>query len=533
MKDIWPKLVEANVNTVLGCVTWEQIEPKENIFDFTELDQIILDARSFGLRLVLLWFGTWKNGLSNYVPSWVKKNDQRFPRACLRNAGGRLETADILSVFGTESQKADSKAFASFMQHLKAVDENHSTVLMVQVENEVGILGDSRDGSYLANETFAQPVPPDLLQLLNDQWTTLHNSLKNNLNLFKSNTSLEGSWAKVFGDTAQTDEIFMAYHYALYLEKVASAGKSVYPLPMYTNCWQKYGDDDRDKSFPAVVGGGNRPGEYPSGGPVSNVLDIWQLFAPSLDFIAPDIYLNDYSVVCSKYRHREQLLFVPEQRRDEYGARRAWKAFGSYHAVGVAPFGADTVELEHGHNPYRKHYHLLSRVSHMILAAQRAPGTSYGFFFDEIEPATSDYSSLEHLTVVLGTWKLTIERSFVFGRPSAGCGNVIQIDTARFLLIGWGFQVTFHSTDDKSHFTGILSFKEKEVTDAALGEMKTLRILNGDETRSGKAAIMPSDNPDYGGFPISITIPAKTGIAEVEVYSLKHANEWKKLRSDT
>lgn len=95
----------------------------------------------------------------------------------------------------------------------------------------------------------------------------------------------------------------MAYHEALYVEQVAKAGKKEYSLPLFTNVWHNYADEDADKSQSAIVGGGEQPGDYQSGGAVVNVLDLWQHFAPSLDFIAPDLYLNDYNAVCWKYRH--------------------------------------------------------------------------------------------------------------------------------------------------------------------------------------------------------------------------------------
>ena len=454
----------------------------------------------------------------------MKKDNRRFPRAKLRKARGRLETSDILSIFGTEAQIADAKAFKAMMLHLKNVDEKYSTVIMVQVENEVGLLGDSRDGNALADERFARPVPRDVVNRLNDDWDSLHDRLKDNLGYFKyKGSSSTGSWVEVFGDSPRTDEIFMAYHYALYVEQVASAGKSAYPIPLYTNSWQNYGADDRDTSLPIVVGGGSDPGDYPSGGGVINVLDIWKLFAPSIDLIAPDIYLNDYEISCAKYRHRNQPLFIPEQRRDEYGARRIWAAFGSYQAIGTSPFGIDTVEVEHGVNPYKRHYGLLGRVSQIVLADQLEPGSSFGFFFDDTSPNDQGLSNSK--IVCFDQWELLVERSFVFGEPSAGSGMIIYYGSARFLLIGWGFQVTFKSMSPKAHFTGLLKFNEKEVIDATTGEMKSLRMLNGDETRSGKSAVMPSESPDYGGFPISITIPAKTGIAEVEVYALEEESE--------
>jgi hypothetical protein len=237
----------------------------------------------------------------------------------------------------------------------------------------------------------------------------------------------------------------------------------------------------------------------------------------AVDFIAPDVYLNDYASSCKKYRHRNQPLFIPEQRRDEYGARRIWTAFGSYQALGTSPFGIDTLVTGKGPNPFARHYKLLGSVAKIVLDAQQNPASSIGFFFDEL---SGDDDITDHPTVAqFGDCKVTIERSFVFGEAGPGAGMLINTGTGRFLLIGWGFQVTFTST--KHSFTGILSFTEKSVVDAEKGILQTERHLNGDETRSGRFCIMPNEEPDYGGFPICVTIPARTMIAEVEVYSIE------------
>jgi hypothetical protein len=445
---------------------------------------------------------------------------KRFPRAILRKAGGKLEVADVLSIFHEEAQMADARAFKALILHIKEVDKNQFTVIMVQVENEVGILGDSRDASPAANDRFTSPVPQKLIDFLTKDWESLHDTLKSNLREFRTYSPTDSSncsWESVFGKSQRTDEMFMAYHYALYLEKVAAAGKEVYPLPMYTNVWQDYAGDDTENDFPVVVGGGGDPGDYPSGGGVANVLDIWRSFAPSLDFIAPDIYLNNYASVCAKYRHSNQPLFVPEQRRDEYGARRIWLAYGNYQALGTSAFGIDTLAIDE--NPFKKHYGLLAKVSPFVLATHQKPGSGIGFCFDELLPTGKDPSPA--VTATFGTWRLRIERAFVFGKPGPGFGMVIHLDNARFLLVGEGFQVKFSSTRSTAVFTGILKFVEKEVINEVTGEMRSWRTLGGDETRSGEAAVMPGENPDYGDFPISVTIPARTRIAECEVYALE------------
>ncbi|KAJ5825799.1 hypothetical protein N7474_002937 [Penicillium riverlandense] len=493
MKGVWPKLVQANINTVLGCVAWEQIEPSEGTFVFDDLDRILQDARSHGLHLILLWFGSFKNG--------------------------GLQMTDTLSIFHEESAAADAQAFQRLMQHLKEVDQEHSTVIMVQVENEVGLLGDSRDRGSAANERFCSPVPSALMNVLKPMANNFPDTIQRHLRLFNENPAAENrSWEAVLGPSQQTDELFMAYHYALYLEHIASAGKAAYPIPSFTNVWQNLAGDDGDQTIdlPVVVGGGGHPGDYPSGGAVAHVLDIWRAFAPSLDLIAPDIYLNDYETLCAAYFRPGNPLFIPEQRRDEYGARRIWAAYGRFYALGASPFGIDTLGPL-GENPFTKHFGLLAKVSSHVLEAQRVPGTMVGFFFDEFTiPDTSP-----PVIATMGGWRLVIERAFVFGKPGPGFGLVIQKGPARFLLVGEGFHVRFESLKSNACFTGILQFTEKEVVNETTGEMRSVRMLNGDETRSGKLAIMPGEDPDYGSFPICVTIPAGTRIAECEVYALE------------
>ncbi|KAH0379223.1 glycoside hydrolase, partial [Aureobasidium melanogenum] len=518
MKDVWTKLKAMNMNTVLGSVSWEQIEPTEGNFDFTALDQVLLDARGHDLHVVLLWFGSFKNGLSTYTPPWVKQYPKRFPRMKLQSTDGSLTIGDVLTIFGTEAQKADAKAFKTLMQHLKDFDEAHPTVIMVQVENEAGCLGDSRDRSELAEAAFASPLPDEFRDFLGRDWYGFTEAFRRNLGELRQYSLRKGmTWKDLPGSSKRIDELFMAYHYAKYLDQVAAVGKSIYPLPLYTNVWQNVIDSDTDSDTPPIAGGGLEPGDYPSGGGVVDVLDVWQAFAPSLDFIAPDIYLNDYATSCRLYRHNKQPLFIPEQRRDEYGALRIWTAFGSHACIGTSPFGCETVGPML--SPFRKHYGLLAKMKHHILTAQAQDNASIGFFFDDLAADGSDPSP--KVTATFGDYNLLIERSFVFGRPSAGSGMIICTkDDNHFLLVGWGFQVTFKHKSPKAHFTGILRFEEIDIDDANTGAMRTVRLLNGDETQSGKFAIMPSEDPDYGGFPISVTVPARTGIAMCQPYAL-------------
>lgn len=428
----------------------------------------------------------------------------------------RPRTTDVLSIIHDEVVKADSTAFKALMQHLRNIDSAHSTVLMVQVENEVGLLGGSRDVSPDAEARFRAPVPAGLIEMIRTRWPHLHKTLKKNLQFFLQELPLlevaSASWAEAFGASNATDELFMAYHYALYVEKVAKAGKAEYALPLFANVWQNYADEDADKMQPIIVGGGGQPGDYPSGGGVINVLDVWHHFAPSLDFIAPDLYLNDYNAVCSKYRHAGQPLFIPEQRRDEYGARRIWSAYATHHALGASPFAIDSIDPQQ--NPWRKHFALLDRVAPQLLAARESGRDIFGFWFDKLGEGGKESDSHK---VRMGSWDVTIERSFVFGEPGPGFGLIIRVEESKLLLVGEGFQVRFTSTRKGASFTGFLSFLEK-VHDPQTDTLVTGRTLNGDETRSGQLAIMPNQQPDLGTFPICITIPARSGIAEIEVY---------------
>ncbi|KAG7414948.1 hypothetical protein Forpi1262_v016810 [Fusarium oxysporum f. sp. raphani] len=526
MQELWPRLVSMNLNTVLGSVTWEMIEPLEGHFDFSEIDRIILDARNAGLKLILLWFGSWKNGISNYVPSWVKLAPDRFPRVWLQGTSKPLKATEIITPLCAASAEADAKAFATLMKHLRELDEMQSTVILVQPENECGILGDSRDRSDIAELVYGQSVPEDLVTYLEQDWDNLHPDLKSHFEMPRRlgfGGDRKSTWAETFGESPYTDELFMAYHYARYVDTVARAGKKEYPLPMFCNFWQNYNGEGSDNDFPVLAGGGGMPGDYPSGGGISNVLDIWMHFATAIDFISPDVYLNDYTHICQTYRHRNQPLFIPEQRRDEYGARRLWKAIGSYHAIGACPFGVDSL-AEGQPCAYTRHFELLAYVSELVLEAQQRPGAIVGFFFDEIRENTME--SEDPSTVVeMGGYRVTIERSFVTGRPGPGYGIVIlhqenkYPNDTKFLLIGQGFQAVFESLDPRSYYTGILKFEEQEFNPSS-GKLDTLRRLNGDETRSGQFVIMPNDDPDYAGFPISITIPARTRIAECSIYSL-------------
>ena len=159
MKKFWPQLETSGLNTVLAAVEWSLIEPVEGKFDFTAIDALIASARRNEVRLILLWFATWKNGNMDYAPAWVKTNPRRFKRVI--NPAGK----DIwnLSSHCQANLEADKKAFTALCQHLKARDATEQTVIALQIENEAGIIGSDRDYGHEAQAMYDSPVPDKLI----------------------------------------------------------------------------------------------------------------------------------------------------------------------------------------------------------------------------------------------------------------------------------------------------------------------------------------------------------------------------------
>jgi len=329
MKPIWSKLVEAKLNTVLATVAWNQIEPQEGTFDFSMVDGIIRDARSHNLHLVLLWFASWKNGLSSYPPDWVKKNFERFPRAQI--AGDK--SIELLSPLSDANRDADARAFAALMRHVKEVDGQQHTVLMIQVQNEVGMHGDSRDRSPAANRAFAGPVPKELMDYLQKHKDTLIPEFRQVWEAAGFKTS--GAWEEVFGPSRVTDGIFMAWYYARYIGHVAGAGKAEYPLPMFVNA--------------ALYGIGRGPQPPPSGGrPWDSVMDIWKAGGPQIDMLSPDSYSDaDFVAFCARYTQSGNPLFVPENMGGPDGAARVLYVFGRHDAIGWTVMGLEDPRIPH------------------------------------------------------------------------------------------------------------------------------------------------------------------------------------------
>lgn len=315
-------------NVVLSPVSWALSEPAEGAFDFTLVDIMLAQARENDLRLVLLWFGAFKNAASTYAPTWVRGDPKRFPRVVVEPKGMQAFTYEgatakpVLSVFSPELRDADARAFEALIRYLVNADSD-GTVVMVQVENESGLLSDSRDRNQLAQEAWSAPVPPELIEHVRATSPGTTSARR----LWESNGGAEsGSWSQVFGETPVADEVFMAWTIAGYVEHLAARGRTIADIPMYANAWL------------GPQPGQDTPGQYPSGGPASTVLDIWRAAAPSLAFLGPDVYVTDADAAMADYATGMQPFFVPECR---LSAAELVRAIGTYGAVGWSAYGLD------------------------------------------------------------------------------------------------------------------------------------------------------------------------------------------------
>jgi hypothetical protein len=443
MESVWDKLVKMNCNTALVPVCWEQLEPKEGEFDFSLVDGIIKGAREHHLKVVFLWFGSWKNTWSTYVPGWVKKDTRRFPRA-QKDPGINW---GLLSPFGDESVKADARAFSVLMRKIKELDERERTVIMVQVENEVGIHA-VRDYNWLANEQYDAPVPEELISYLNQHKNQLTPELNRIWSL--SGYRQNGTWPEVFPESAP--EIFMAWSYAKYINKVVEAGKKEYPLPMYVNAW-------------IVQNNSLKLGGYPQGGPVAKMMNIWRAGAPLIDLYAPDIYINSYKNVCATYNTLGNPLFIPENNNDQRSAANAIYAFSKHAAIGYGPFGIDQVGDD---MPLNQAYKMLDELMPWLIR-YRGTGNLTGFLLGDGEEEESEFKGYKIKAAALRN-KNTDD--------VPANAMVIALSEDEFLITGTNISIDFYSGSADTTIVDMLSLQEGEFVN---GNWEAGRRLNGDE----------------------------------------------------
>jgi len=460
MRPIWPKLKAMHLNTVLAPVYWELMEPVEGQFDFTLVDSMIAGARKQDLKLVLLWFGSWKNSMSCYAPAWVKINQKKFERA-KDSKGNGLE---ILSAFNDDNLKADINAFTVLMKHIRKVDSDLNTVIMVQVENEIGMLTEAREYTDAANLVFKSKVPDELMNYLKKNKDKL---VPEFLKLWeKKGFSFNGTWEEIFGKGLSTDEIFQAWQYANYTNAVADAGKKAYDIPMFVNTALNYKNVD--------------PGQYPSAGPLPHLMDIWQAGAPQIDILSPDFYNPYFRMYCDLYVRRNNPFFIPEIRSEPNNAAKVFYAIGHYKAIGFSPFSIETTASALD-EPISKSYDLLQQLAPIILQYQ---GTT------KIEGILLD-SILQKQEIIMGNYKLTVAHDYTLGWspeakkpgwPESG-GLIIQTGNDEFIVAGTGIVVSFSLASGVNKSVGILRAEEGQYIN---GEWKPGRRMNGDQDHQGR-----------------------------------------------
>jgi uncharacterized protein DUF5597/glycosyl hydrolase family 42 (putative beta-galactosidase) len=473
---VWPAIEYLHANTLEIPIYWEQFEPEHGKFDYSQIDTILAQARRHHIRLVLLWFGTWKNGSQHYMPEWMKLDPQRYSH--VTNQSG--ESVDSPSPFSVASLDADIRAFTAFMQHLKAVDPER-TVLMVQVENETGTWGTLRDYSGDAEKLFDSPVPAEVLKAMNRISVT------------------NSSWRTAFGPDA--DVFFHAWAVARYVEQVAAAGKAVYSLPLYVNAAL------RDPFKGA-------PGSYESGGPTDNVIPIWKAEAPAIDILAPDIYMLDtptYLKVLELYHRSDNALFIPETAGTSHAARFIFSALG-LQAIGYAPFGLDYTQTNHperivpdGPNafldPTAQNYKLLGPMMRDVARLN----------YEGKLQVVAEIEDQPTQTLHFGTWDAVVSYGGSRGRSPKGNPEpigralVAQLNVNQFLVAGYFCGVDFRpaGTEEQQKSQQIVNgtgqtpsalidgkwqhrqFLRVEEGTYERGVFVSNRILNGDQTDWG------------------------------------------------
>jgi hypothetical protein len=456
LPNVWQSIEAMHANTLEVPIYWEQIEAQPGKFDFSLVDTLLIQARKHDKHLVLLWFATWKNGSSHYMPEWMKREPAKYPIITGKNG----QPVDSPSPHTVAAMEADAKAFTVVMKYLKEADPLH-TVLMVQVQNEPGAWGSVRDYSANAQKLFEGQVPaelikPEVLKALNKPEVA------------------KGTWTEVFGNDA--DEYFHAYSVARYIGYVAAAGKAVNPLPLYVNAALR----DPISNPPANT--------YESGGATDNVIPIWKTAAPAIDLLAPDIYLSESEKalkVIELYGRADNPLFVPEIGSSPEYVRYFYSVL-SHGGIGFSPFGIDANGS--GETKEETETRLAAIAQEYKMAGPMMRELAKWSFEGKIKSVV-ERDDHKDQTIDLGAWQAIV--SFGNSRRNNVESNarpvskamVVQLGENEFVLIGTQCHFTFKPTGiNAGKSWQYLKVEEGQYEN---GVFKLQRIRNGDETDWG------------------------------------------------
>lgn len=464
----------------------------------SSLQTILDEARRNDLKVALLWFGAWKNSMSCYTPEWFKIDTKRFPRAHTA-IGKQVEEASALS---RNVLDADSRALCKVMEYLRDNDNGHA-VVMLQVENEIGMVESPRDHSADATKMYKSRVPAELVQYLNANYDNLHPYIKQRV----SYPVKEGTWSQIFGDDMYGEEIFQTWTYAKYAGEMAKRAKQVYDIPAFVNV--------------ALNSRGRKPGEYPSGGPLDHLIDLWHCGAPDIDVLGVDIYDKGFADWIDKYHRHNNPLFVPEIRLEDKDAMYALYAIGHHDAMGFCPFSIEDYPLYANQSsndwrnvdvsaddqinafaaqgqrlsPIAATYRMLGGAMDLITARQ---GT------DDLDAVLLDNDKREATIETPDGVRMTVKHSLSLGwepKPADGIWPeaavmVIRLGKMEYLVIGSNVVLTFSPVESGQQWQsadkriGIAKCEEVELAD---GEMTILRHLNGDQTHQGRHIRIPAN----------------------------------------
>ncbi|MDC7675356.1 DUF5597 domain-containing protein [Asticcacaulis machinosus] len=472
LKTHWSALKAIGVNTILAPVEWDQIEPEKGRYDFKVVDAMIAQAREQNIKIVILWFGAWKNSMSTYVPAYVKRDYKTYDRA----EDDRKVAQEILSPYDPDTLAADKAAFAALLGHLKTADTDH-TVIMVQVENEIGMLPVVRDYSPQAEAAYRKAVPAQLIKYMAANKGRLNPFLRDlwAANGFKT----KGTWAEVFGSGTEGQEVFQAWGFATFANELTRAGKAAYPLPMYVNAALNHPD--------------KKPGEYPSAGPLPHLFDVWKAAGPDIDVLAIDSYWPDFVGWADKFKRHDNPLFVPEANqagKSEAGGN-AFYVFGEHDAMGFSPFSIEDLPNP-ATNRLTQAYSVLHQLTPVMLAHQ-GKGKMRGFkapvdikgVVDEA-PRTFDLGGYSFKATMVDPWTPKDKQDIA----SHG-GLIIHLGGDEFLMAGSGVTLTFADAAANSGYRiGIEQAIEGSYEN---GVWKDGRWLNGDQTHQGRHIRFPPD----------------------------------------